>query len=216
VIKKARGASKVAPLLAPQADHSRKRITLPRRLPTTVRAIPAMPRACPFNRLSPLQSCPDRCSWASGRSTLPSFRHRRALGFILAGPSLPGANFIPAYSSFLNPSSLFWRIQENEGNETDRYQAQSGDLRSRSGLPANDPKRYQYQLWIFDADRDERFPVDGGVFDIAPATADGDVIVPIRAKLPVGRPGLFALTRERPGGVVVSDRKEIACLAKVG
>jgi hypothetical protein len=92
---------------------------------------------------------------------------------------------------------------------------QEGYMRFR-GLPANDPKRYQYQLWIFDAGRDERFPVDGGVFDIARATADGDVIVPIQAKLPVGRPGLFALTRERPGGVVVSDRKEIACLAKVG
>jgi hypothetical protein len=92
---------------------------------------------------------------------------------------------------------------------------QEGYLRFR-GLPANDPKRYQYQLWIFDAGRDERFPVDGGVFDIARVTADGDVIVPIRAKLPVGRPGLFAVTRERPGGVVVSDRKEIACLAKVG
>jgi hypothetical protein len=92
---------------------------------------------------------------------------------------------------------------------------QEGYLRFR-GLPANDPKRYQYQLWIFDTRRDERFPVDGGVFDVAQATADGDVIVPIRAKLFVGRPGLFALARERPGGVVVSDRKEIACLAKVG
>jgi hypothetical protein len=92
---------------------------------------------------------------------------------------------------------------------------QEGYMRFR-GLPANDPKRFQYQLWIFDTGRDERFPVDGGVFDVARATESGDVIVRIRAKLPVGRPGLFAVTRERPGGVVVSDRKEIACLAKAG
>jgi hypothetical protein len=92
---------------------------------------------------------------------------------------------------------------------------QEGYMRFR-GLAANDPKRFQYQLWIFDTGRDERFPVDGGVFDIARTAAGGDVIVRISAKLPVERPGLFAVTRERPGGVVVSDRKEIACLAKAG
>jgi hypothetical protein len=79
-------------------------------------------------------------------------------------------------------------------------------------LSPNDPAEYQYQLWIFDADRDERFPVDGGVFDIA--AGDGEVIVPISAKLPVGRPVLFAITVEKPGGVVVSDRKRIALLAE--
>ncbi|MFZ9916579.1 MAG: hypothetical protein ACO3IB_14765, partial [Phycisphaerales bacterium] len=35
------------------------------------------------------------------------------------------------------------------------------------GLAPNDPALEQYQLWIFDAERDERFPVDGGVFDVA-------------------------------------------------
>ncbi|MGF1510965.1 MAG: anti-sigma factor domain-containing protein [Myxococcota bacterium] len=80
------------------------------------------------------------------------------------------------------------------------------------GLPPNDPSRHQYQLWIFDATRDERFPVDGGVFDI-PA-ADGTVVVPITPKLPVGRAALFAVTLERPGGVVVSDREHILTMAK--
>lgn len=77
---------------------------------------------------------------------------------------------------------------------------QTGFLRL-SGMPANDPAVAQYQLWIVDPDRDAN-PVDGGVFDI-PATA-GEVIIPINAKLAVDDPAAFAITREKPGGVVVS------------
>lgn len=80
------------------------------------------------------------------------------------------------------------------------------------GMKANDPAREQYQLWIFDSTRDERHPVDGGVFDIA---TEGEVVVPIRAKLPVRDATLFAVTVERPGGVVVSDRSRIPVLAQV-
>ncbi len=82
---------------------------------------------------------------------------------------------------------------------------QEGFLRLR-GLPANDPRLDQYQLWIFDAQRDERYPIDGGVFDIP---ASGEAIIPIRGKLSVNDPKLFAITREKPGGVVVSERKAI-------
>ena len=78
------------------------------------------------------------------------------------------------------------------------------------GLAANDAKQIQYQLWIFDADRPEATPVDGGVFDVA---SNGEVIVPISAKLPVGKPTLFAVTIERPGGVVVSKRERIVVTA---
>jgi hypothetical protein len=69
------------------------------------------------------------------------------------------------------------------------------------GMPANDPRLSEYQLWIVDPGRD-RHPVDGGVFDV-PAGAN-EVVIPITAKLPVRRPGVFAITREQPGGVVVS------------
>ncbi len=78
------------------------------------------------------------------------------------------------------------------------------------GLAVNDPKALQYQLWIFDKNRDQAFPVDGGVFDITPS---GEVIVPISAKLPVGEPVLFAVTVEKPGGVVVSKRERIVVTA---
>jgi len=52
-----------------------------------------------------------------------------------------------------------------------------------SGLAANDPAVRQYQIWIFDAGRDKRYPVDGGVFDVPANTAE--VVVPIRAELMV-------------------------------
>jgi anti-sigma-K factor RskA len=82
------------------------------------------------------------------------------------------------------------------------------------GLAANQPTQLQYQLWIFDRQRDERYPVDGGVFDI-PAGA-GEVIVPIRARVPVGDATLFAVTVEPAGGVVVSTRERIVLLAQTG
>ena len=77
---------------------------------------------------------------------------------------------------------------------------QQGYLRL-TGLPANEPGRNQYQLWIVDASRDVH-PIDGGVFDV---NAAGELIVPVRARLPVDRPAAFAVTLEKPGGVVVSD-----------
>ena len=71
-----------------------------------------------------------------------------------------------------------------------------------TGMPANDPQQSQYQLWLVDRERDSN-PVDGGVFDI-PAGPE-TVVVPIDAKLEVDAPTIFAVTREKPGGVVVSN-----------
>lgn len=82
-----------------------------------------------------------------------------------------------------------------------------------SGLAVNDARKQQYQLWIFDAARGDKYPVDGGVFDI-PAGQD-EVLVPIQARLPVRDAAMFAVTLERAGGVVVSEREHIVMLAKV-
>jgi hypothetical protein len=87
--------------------------------------------------------------------------------------------------------------------------AQRGYMRF-VGLTPNDLKQIQYQLWIFDKDRDQAFPVDGGVFDVS---STGEVIVPISAKLKVNEPVLFAVTIEAPGGVVVSKRERIVVTA---
>ncbi|MEZ5305977.1 MAG: anti-sigma factor [Pyrinomonadaceae bacterium] len=80
------------------------------------------------------------------------------------------------------------------------------------GLAANDIAREEYQLWIFDETQDEKTPVDGGVFDV---DSSGEVIIPINAKLKVKGPKAFAVTVEKPGGVVVSKREKIVALAKV-
>ncbi len=81
-----------------------------------------------------------------------------------------------------------------------------------NGLATNDPAVEQFQLWVFDATRDDSFPVDGGVFDI---TTAGRVIVPITPKIGVREAAAFAVTVEAPGGVVVSTRERIATLAPV-
>jgi Anti-sigma-K factor rskA len=83
-----------------------------------------------------------------------------------------------------------------------------------AGLAANDPAVHQYQIWIFDAGRDKRYPVDGGVFDV-PANA-AEVMIPIRATLMVRKPAAFAVTVEKPGGVVVSGREHVVALGAIG
>lgn len=119
----------------------------------------------------------------------------------------PGTRVIP-WSATEDPAA-----GEAEGAVWWNPAAQVGLMRFR-GLQPNDPAVAQYQLWIFDAERDERYPVDGGVFDV-PAGAD-EVLVPIRARLPVGEAVLFAVTVEPPGGVVVSSRERIALVAQPG
>lgn len=81
---------------------------------------------------------------------------------------------------------------------------------SLEGLPLNDPKKQQYQLWIVDPERDEA-PVDGGVFDIVES---GTVRIPIDAKLRIDDPQAFVITLEQPGGVVKSKQEVVVALAK--
>jgi hypothetical protein len=87
----------------------------------------------------------------------------------------------------------------------------AGFLRLRD-LPLNDPRRAQYQVWIFDKNQDERYPIDGGVFDV---DRSGDVVIPIRAAIRVSDPTMFAITVEKPGGVVVSRRDPIVLVGKI-
>jgi hypothetical protein len=81
------------------------------------------------------------------------------------------------------------------------------------GIPANDPRQAQYQLWIVDPARDADAPVDGGVFDIP---RDGSpAVIPIAAKLPLSKPQAFVITLEQPGGVVKSKQEKVVALAKL-
>ena len=96
------------------------------------------------------------------------------------------------------------------GEVTWSNQNQSGVMQI-AGLETNDPAVFQYQLWIFDSEQDERHPIDGGVFDIR----DGKATIEIDAKIRVIDPTLFAITSEKPGGVVVSSRERIVLVAPV-
>ena len=82
------------------------------------------------------------------------------------------------------------------------------------GLASNDPQVRQYQIWIFDAKRDKRYPVDGGVFDV-PADAN-DVVIPIEATLSISQAKAFAVTAEKAGGVVVSALGHVVALGAIG
>lgn len=82
------------------------------------------------------------------------------------------------------------------------------------GLKPNDPSVMQYQIWIFDGERDKRYPIDGGVFDV-PANA-ADIVIPVRAAVLVHKPAAFAVTAEKPGGAVVSDRAHVIVLGAAG
>ena len=121
--------------------------------------------------------------------------------------STPGAIEI-AWTSTEDPAA-----QSASGDVVWSEVDQSGMMRFR-GLEANDPGSSRYQLWIFDAERDARYPIDGGLFDV-PAGAD-EVLVPIDARLDVSEPTLFAVTVESPEGVVVSDRERIVMIAQTG
>lgn len=91
-------------------------------------------------------------------------------------------------------------------------QRQEGVL-ALHGIPPNDPMREQYQLWIVDPRRDTKFPVDGGVFDVA--SAGGTTWIPVDAKLRIEQPTAFVITREQPGGVVKSQAAQPVLVASV-
>lgn len=87
---------------------------------------------------------------------------------------------------------------------------QSGYVRL-AGLPVNDTSRETYQLWIFAENQDPKTPVDGGTFNVS---SNGEVVIPIDPRVRVRSPKAFAVTIEKPGGVVVSKQERVAALAK--
>lgn len=89
---------------------------------------------------------------------------------------------------------------------------QKGYARLR-GLPANDAAKETYQLWIVDETQGEgKTPISGGVFNVGET---GEIIVPINAQITVKKPKAVAVSKEKPGGVVVSKPERIVAIAKV-
>jgi hypothetical protein len=131
----------------------------------------------------------------------------------IADPATERARFMKTHAWLLQRAFLPGSDptgQSVRGDVVWDAKSQTGYMRFH-GLRRNDPNVEQYQLWIFDARRDQRFPVDGGVFNIRAAT--GDDVIRFAAPLNVEVPLMFVVTVERRGGVVVSDRSRVAAVA---
>jgi hypothetical protein len=136
----------------------------------------------------------------NGEPALPGLLERR-VALLASATDVTQVQWAPGKTPFESPvvGDVVW------SNE-----AQNGFMRF-VGMPINDSSREQYQLWIIDPGRDD-VPIDGGVFDI---DSTGEVIIPISAKLRVVSPVAFAITIEKPGGVVVSKQERLPLLAAI-
>jgi len=173
-------------------------------------------------QLAPVARTTSRREWLAWLAAAASIVF--ALFALDRGPIAPSSTTSPAAlraELLAEPSAVTqvaWTAGGDEagkaanGNVVWHNGRQQGVMQFKN-LAANDPTESQYQLWIFDQQRDERYPIDGGVFNI-PA-GQKEVLVKINAKLPVTDPTLFAITVEKPGGVVVSSRERLPLLAKV-
>lgn len=144
-----------------------------------------------------------------------------AIGFWASGSSVPAdLSVAQLRSDLINTADdviqVDWSAgkhpfpQQVQGDVVWSNDRQAGYMRFKQ-MPVNDPSVQQYQLWIIDPLRDDE-PIDGGVFDVS---SSGEVIVPIQAKLKVLKPAAFAITIEKPGGVVVSTQERLPLLAAV-
>lgn len=128
----------------------------------------------------------------------PTVKEKREL--LLASASKIQSKWESPQKDITLEGDVVWSDEKQEGYMTFR------------GLPVNDKSKETYQLWIFDETQKEATPIDGGIFDV---NEQGEAIVPIDANLRVKGPKAFAVTVEKPGGVMVSDREKIVALAKV-
>lgn len=117
----------------------------------------------------------------------------------------PETGVVDVVAAVAEQPALNWAALEAPGFSGVRGFVKWDNVKQRGymqieGIPANDPNVEQYQLWIVDPERDKH-PVDGGVFNVTAGTN----IIPIDSKLRVLEPRAFAVTLEKPGGVVVSD-----------
>jgi hypothetical protein len=113
-------------------------------------------------------------------------------------------------------------IQGVKGDVVWSEDGQKGYMTFR-GLPANDPTKEQYQLWIVD-ERGLEQRVSGGIFngtgestgwqgEVRAQRVGDELIVEISPRIHVGKPALFAVTVEKPGGTWVSDMKRRVVVA---
>lgn len=218
------------PIAIPQADA--RTVLLPSTPPPSSEPRPVLRAAEPTNVVSiaPLRAKPSMVPWFAAAACFGLAVGSITYFLTRDGKPPPVAIDVPAEAK-LSPSEARAKLLA-EGKDVVRTAwGETGDQAGKGetgevvwsnerqegymtfrAVATNDPKATQYQLWIFDAERDERYPVDGGVFDVN--TENGEVTIPISARVVVKKPTLFAVTVEQPGGVVVSKRERIVVAAK--
>lgn len=139
-------------------------------------------------------------------------------------PRQPGETIARGLDEIISPNEALTKMEEraaagapivalsgsrNDGVEADLHL----DPESReafltvAGLDVTADTDTQYQVWLLDAGRDH--PVDGGTFDVRDVQRGAKIIVPVNPHLPLRAPVGFALSKERRGGVVVTDEKRV-------
>lgn len=172
-------------------------VRTPRWLPWAVAAVATFAAAVAW--------FPSRGTGTGSGELLPVAQQRERM--ISSDPSAR----VVAWTDFAHPvSNEPPEIKGVRGDVVWSSSQQKGFMRL-SGLRENDPNVERYQLWIID-ERGLEQRVNGGLFD---ACRTGDTIVPFTPDLPIRSAAIFAVTIERPEGVVVSDMKRRACAAVV-
>lgn len=140
------------------------------------------------------------------------------VGFFIA-PHRAGRPVMPEHVLASTEQSVRWDWQPTNGIACDGYVVFSPKYQQGilviNGLPPTEQGQWQYQIWIIDKTRDERHPVDAGVFDVCAEHPNEPCVVPFHAKLPIRQPVKFALTKEPHGGVVVSSQDELVAVAGI-
>ena len=78
-----------------------------------------------------------------------------------------------------------------------------------AALPSNVGSQQRYQLWIFDSSRDEKFPVDAGLFDVT--AAQTKLVFSPRVKVATATHFMITLDAN---GAVVSNRAHIVAITQ--
>lgn len=194
----------------PEASQERPGSVLEKPTSTTIREEPGVAFSHRFSRHH--RNAPGRSRRASGPGGWILAGLFGLLSFFLAFTPSASLPTVPELQQRLVSEAedlvrLVWKpvdggtAERSVGELVWSDERQEGYMRFEELAP-NDPGVQQYQLWIVDPERDAR-PVDGGVFDVP--QRGRSPWIPIRARLDVRRPEIFAITLEKPGGVVVSE-----------
>lgn len=122
------------------------------------------------------------------------------------GPHLSAAATVADFVSGSDPAG-----RRAHGTVSWDASRQLGQLKMQ-GVVANDPAQSQYQVWIVDGMRSDRYPVPGGVFDVGD---DGRANLWIHPSVRIDDATSFIVTLERAGGAVVTERSRLVASASM-